>query len=96
MEEICDGLSDIYSIEVLPPGHARTQAPTTQHSNARNAHGTPTRAHTIALTLATKHIRTRTRTHMRPPTPAHAHAHARTCMRLQSQRDHFHGAQVFV
>ncbi len=34
MEEICGGLSDIYSIEVLPLGHARAQLSTaTEHRN---------------------------------------------------------------
>ena len=55
MEEICDGLSDIYSIEALPPGRARPQLSIATHARARH-------------TDARAHDRTRTRAHMRPPT----------------------------
>jgi hypothetical protein len=92
MEEICDGLSDMYSIEVLPAG-PRPHA--TKHRNARTAHDTPTRAHTIAPTGTRNHTppaRAQARTCASPPT--HPPAHARACVRLQMQRDHFHGAQV--
>ena len=61
MEEICDGLSDMYSIEVLPAPRASAA---TKHRSARNAHGTPTRAHD----------RTHTRNHTHPHRDAYANA----------------------
>ena len=87
MEEICDGLSDIYSIEVLPPGRARPQLSTATHA-LRTAHR---RAHTIAPSPATTpHPHAHTHAHA----PVHPLTHTRARVRLQMQRDHFHGAQV--